>query len=610
MKKRNLILSVICSTALVVLLAVFSIVDVIGIKSYKNNSNNSSNVGGNVSNPSDPKPEKPSFDPSINEGEDKGSKENPYYIYDVETYTKFLAAYGDKLRDVKKVKQIPLLVDKVDEEGNVVLNENGEPIKVGVLDEDGKAVMVDQLDEDGNPVYEVVGQEPYNFKLLTDIDFAKEDYIPLFNKDTAFIGTIDGDGHVIKNITIGLTKDNLANYAYVNEGYATFHIGVFGNVVGATISNISYVGIEITIDKEVYTELRYGNLNAADKLNAFPKEVTIGALAATAKDSKISANVSANIHADAYSIYAESKAQGANTLGGVLGAMINTTYADSKVSVNILADSDNRNYYLGGVTGYMANSTINNVEANVNVEAVSKPNTVSVSNRLYIAGVAGFATSANISNTTVNLNVSQTEADRFNTSGVTQLDNEKFNIIAGIVATVRADNAENKTNISKVTVHANVDMDGLYAGAIYTVSNADYDNEGIVHEGEIYITIADTILDSEVNVLKAYGVGSQLLYTEIIFSEDFTYGWMKYEGEDIAYAVKLTGNVRLRSNRDVESLMFVAAIVSGNENNETTGWNHTLKFDYKELKVVMSAQIANQIILTQKVELNGGVIVK
>ena len=40
MKKRNLILSVICSTALVVLLEVFSIVDVIGIKSYKKNSNN------------------------------------------------------------------------------------------------------------------------------------------------------------------------------------------------------------------------------------------------------------------------------------------------------------------------------------------------------------------------------------------------------------------------------------------------------------------------------------------------------------------------------------------------------------------------------------------
>ncbi len=607
MKKRNLILSVICSAALVVLLAVFSIVDVIGIKNYKN-PNNPSNSGSNVSNPSNP--EKPDFDPTLNQGEDKGSKENPYYIYDVETYNTYLAALGDKLRDIKIVKQIVSLIDAVDEEGNPILNENGEPVKTIEKDEEGNIVYVDQLDENGNPVYEVVGQEPYNFKFLSDVDFAGVDYIPLFNKGTSFIGTIDGDGHTVKNITINVTTDNLAEFAYVNGKDATFHIGVFGNVSNAKIANISYDGIEIFVDHKVYTELRYGNLNAADKLNAFPREVTIGALAATVSNSEISANVSAMIDADAYSIYAESRAQGANTLGGVLGAMVNTTYSDSKVNVDIIADSDNRNYYLGGVTGYMKDSTISKVDANVSVKAVSAPNKVAVSNRLYIAGVAGFATSANITEVTVNFKVSQTETERFSISAVKQIDNEKFNVIAGIVATVRADNAENKTNISKVIVHANVDMDGLYAGAIYTVSNNEYDTAGTIHEGEYYITIEDTILDSEVNTLKAYGVASQLLYTEIKFSEDFTYAWMNVNGENIAYAVKLTGNVRLISNRDVDSLMYVAAIVSGNENNLTTGWNHSLKFDYKELKVIMSQSIANQIILTQKVELNGGVIVK
>lgn len=611
MKKRNLILSVLCSIALVVLLVTFSIVDVVGVKPDRNTPDNSTNVSDRPE-PEDPKP---SFDPSINEGANKGSAENPYYIYDAETFMTLLKEYGSKQKPVMKIKQEPVAPVEGDKEETTTPVE-GEAVVVSEAETDVE--MKDVLDENGNPVYEVVeGEfEPYHFELKTDIDFAGIDYVTLFNGEDAFISILNGKEFSLKNININVTRENLAKFGHVytdgEQSMVYFHIGVFGNIKNATIENISFEGVKITVDHEVYEYLRYGNTSATQELGAFPGEVTIGTVAAVAENSKINANVSAVIDADAYAIYAKRISQGMNALGGVVGALVDSTIADGNVDVEVIADSNNRNYYLGGVAGYVQNSKIEKLVVKTDVKAIAAPDKNTINNRLYIAGVAGYVTGVTLKDTTVNFTVSQVDE----VSGIINFDNkkdnDKYNVIGGIFTTVRADGADNTSLVSKVVIHSNVDMDGMFGGAFYTVVNADYDNNQVVHEGDTYITIEDTIIDSNVNTLKAYGIASQLLYTEVKYSENFIYAFIKVNGEDVKYGVKLTGSTKFSTIKDLDNSknsMIVSALVSGNENNLTTGWNKTIKLDYNALKLVVSQAIANETAFASAITGVGGVIV-
>lgn len=534
MKKRNLLLSVICSVALVFLLVGFAIVDVIGAsKNGKGDgaTQNGTNVSQGGSNVSDPTTTVDPVDPSINEGENKGSKEDPYIIYDAQTFIDLVSKYGGKTFTVKQESK---------EEGEI-------------------EVYADET-------------STYYFKLLRDIDFAGIDYKPLFAGAESFIGTIDGDGHALKNITINVTAENYLDYAYLYTAedklnYAKFHLGVFGNTDGATISNITVDGLTIAVDSAVYANL-LSNVIVSEGKTYSCKEITIGSLVAYAKNTTVSANVNATINADAYAISSNGKIFGSASLGGLIGETSNVTISDSKVNVTMNIGSNNRNYYLGGLVGRLYESTITGSTVDVNVVSVSAPNALADFDRTYIAGVAGYARTATLSNTIVNLNVSQVEVVRYNGVGNTNIVNDKFNLVAGIFVTVRADDETQKTSIENVTVHSNVDMDAMFAGAIYVVSNAAYDANETVESGKVYITIHNTILDSTVNTLKAFGIGANLLYTKVSYAEDFGYAYYTVNGNRVQYAVKLTGTVNLSR---VDGGMEVASVISGNEGDAYTG---------------------------------------
>lgn len=80
------------------------------------------------------------------------------------------------------------------------------------------------------------------FKLTADIDLADKNWIPVgqtggYSAATWFKGTFDGQGHTIKNLTIGESKWE----AGANEGknFATGFLG-FVDIPGATVKNVTF----------------------------------------------------------------------------------------------------------------------------------------------------------------------------------------------------------------------------------------------------------------------------------------------------------------------------------------------------------------------------------
>ena len=529
MKKRNLILSVACSIVLVFVLVGFAIVDI--VKPAKN-IDGSQNVT-NVSSVSSSK-----YDPSINEGENVGTAEQPYSIYDAETFTTLLSTYGNN-------------------------------------------------------------SETY-FKLLEDIDFTGVDFKPLFNKGEGFKAHLDGQGHTLNNISISVNNDNIADYAYTYTGsnsrsYAKMQIGVFGLIDGAEISNISFNNVTINVANEVYDSIKAGTVS--EKLDATVDDVTVGAIAGYVKNATLSAvNVTSSIDADAYTRYADNQTVGTNALGGAFGALVSSTVSDSTVNTVIVADSI-RYYWIGGVAGFAKESKLDKVDVNASVSANALP-TEGSKNRLYIAGVYGYAVEVEMNNMIVNFNARQLD-ERVALTGVTSINTEQFHEVAGLIAELRADDDSQQTSIKDVTVHSDVDMDVFFAGAIFRVCNKAYDTNKTVVTNKTYITIQDTIIDSNVNTLNAFGVAAQLLYTSIKYSEGFAYAnYQLSDGSFQEYGIKLTGAVRLAGT----SKEPAAALVCANETNVTTGRTHTLDFKYDELKLVVSSAINGKTILPAKLK--------
>ncbi len=573
MKKRNLFLSILCSVVLVFLLVGFTIVDVMGKKPDNNNADDPATNVNDPNTPSDPT----SVDPVINEGENKGTEEDPYYIYDAETFINLISEYGSKTLTVTVPSEAEETIDEYAEEGEET------------------AVEV--------TTYETV----YHFVLLNDIDFSGVDYVTLFNLNDAFIGVLDGAGYSLKNISINVNADNYLDYSYsyTNESgynYINMRVGIFGNLNGATISNLKVENMNVTIADEVYENVGSNSI-IIDGVSYTVKEVNVGTVAAYAIDTTLdNVTLTATIDADGYAVSSNGAIGGSASLGGLIGETNNVKISNSNVNVTILAGSGNRNYYLGGLVGRLYTSTIENTNVTANVEAVSAPNAYRDLDRTYIAGVAGFARNVNLSNMVVNLNVTQVEEARQNLSGITSINLDKYNLVAGIFVTVRADSDADTTTITGVTVHSNVQMDAAFAGAIFTVDNADYANNNTVDANNVYyIYINDTILDSEVSTIKAYGIGANLLYTKVSYQEDFAYArYTKANGAEVEYAVKLTGEVTLVKT----DKLLVTAIVAGNEANNKTGvdWtvnsvqmnNGTIDCDITTLKVVVSNEILNQ----------------
>ncbi len=588
MKKKSLFLSLCMCGIAVIFLIIFAVVSIPKDEPQPNNEITS----------------------AVNEGNNKGSLEDPYYIYDTETFVNLLSTYGGKTKPVRQKVQEIVYEDKVDENGNVVTDENGNPIKVEKVDENGNVVYADKLDENGKPVYvDVPGQtEVYHFKFLRDVDFSGVSYVTLFNNGENFIGEINGDGKVVKNISISVSKDNLSDFIYVSNAepkeYSS-RIAIFGSTDGAVISNISFENITINVDDSVISYLKgtsndyFGN----DYSGSF-KEFVVSSVVAYAVDTTIQANVTASIDSDAYAVYENGSIVGLNSIGGVVGFAQNSTissYSDSenvKVNVTFVADSGNGGYYFGGVAGYLYNSTIKNIDATVSVKAIAAVKEESIVNvyddngevvldgdgnprkqnkdALFIGGVSGYVYSSVIENMNVDFTVNQVESERLDFSEAKTVNNFLYNRVGGVVSVIRANDNTQVSNISNVNVSSTVNMDCIFGGVVYEVRSTDESNDS-------FVTLKNIIVKSDVDTIKASGIGELLYHTNIEYDENFVYG--NYEGTE--YNVMLTGSTSFKtyneSGADIELAVSIISKISSSE---------TVSYSKSDIKLIYSSGLS------------------
>ena len=182
------------------------------------------------------------------------------------------------------------------------------------------------------------GQKTISGELTADIDLTSCNWTPIGNTASPFGGTFDGQDHKVVNLLIEEA---------VSGGY-----GLFGNVNGAAISNLTVAG-EIT-------------LNASD----------VGGVVGVASLTTLN-NVHANVTITASS--------GENA-GGVLGSGSGCTLTNVTNSGNISGGK-----YVGGIAGKLA------VNGTTNSTVTNSANTGSVSGTEYVAGISGHTAKCTIS---------------------------------------------------------------------------------------------------------------------------------------------------------------------------------------------------------------------
>ena len=528
-----------------------------------------------------------------NEGNNKGSKADPYYIYDTETFTTLLSTYGNQTKPYREAVMDPVMIDVV---------ENGVTVSVQKKDEQGNPVFEPRKDENGYVVYKTVEGilEPYHFELKNDIDFAGVDFKVLFNNNNAFTGVIDGKGFTVKNITINITKENLEKNMFTKgdstKSYA--HIGIFGDMRDASVKNINFDAVKIDIANDVYSYLQEGAF--WDKYHTSLVELSIGSIAACVERTTIEANVNATINADSYSVYEENENQCRNCVGGIVGYAIDSKISSSNntlSSIKIIADSGSKNYYIGGVAGYMFGSEFSNLKVSSEITASAIVKSQILSNKLWIGGVSGYMLNSTIEDSIVNLKVNQlVDEERLTGTGVVKVNNGLYNMIGGIVSVIRANSAEQTSTISNVRVTSDVDMDALFGGAVFEVKSTYSEEEADAREA-IFVKLEDLVIKSTVKSLMAYGVASKLLYTDISYTEEFVCGSENNSiGEPTNYNIYLAGKTVL--NTQADQSMIVAGYVCTNTASPL------VHVSLSDLKIMVSYENYSQLGLADKAREN------
>lgn len=505
MKRRNLLLSLICSIVMAVALVTFTIVSVVPKK--QNNSNNQT---------SDVVSDTASEDVLLNEGRD-GSVENPYVIYSVDSFK-------------------ALLVDKY-------------------LDEEGNYIDYNAKDAKGNDLYPEL-KVGLNYELYRDIDFAGSNFVTIFNKGIPFNGTINGQGFSLKNISIHVTKDNLDSYLRTYEEksdrntYYRAYVALFGSLQDATISQLNVENINIVVEDDIYAYILNGDF--AKEYTMSMKDVVVGTISSFANGvTAQNVSVSGAIDADAYAIYKDNKILGTskNAIGGMFASADTCTLENISIDVEVVSDMNNsaeikdseklrrkRNNYLGGVAGYAWEVDVTNADIKFSVKTV-------YDEALFVGGVFGYANQVNVNIADVALNVEEiNQDDRFNTKvNKVVLDSNEVCQVAGVVVELVSDAKTETSSFTDIRINANVNIDAIYAGVVVNAnSNATMKNEYVY-------TFTDIIVESKVDVLAGYGFALSLKNAKVYLTNTIS-----DEVNAVEYNVKLVGKIRLESFIDIE----------------------------------------------------------
>ena len=152
--------------------------------------------------------------------------------------------------------------------------------------------------------------EGCTFTLETDIDLGGNEWIPMgLNTNYYFSGTIDGNGHTIKN---GVYNAEISSANIMNAPYHT--VGLFGVCKGAEIKNLTVSDMSFTISNTSGYQQSYSSISGTN-------------------------------------VYA----------GGICGYSLNTDYKNVSVTdstVKAYTGSESAYAYAGGIAGYMKGGDI------------------------------------------------------------------------------------------------------------------------------------------------------------------------------------------------------------------------------------------------------------
>jgi len=404
--------------------------------------------------------------------------------------------------------------------------------------------FVDMLEDFG-------GTAGMHFEVVKDIDFAGYNYnneenkgfVTLFNKGMAFKGNIEGNGFALNNITINVTTENLeSDFSYAFDGNRYASIALFGEMEGSKIEELNINKLDVNVAPDVYSFISGAGYEMP---NAPFAEMVVSGIAGISRNVTLSnVEVNAEVAGSAYIINGVSTK---NSIGGVSSVAHNLTVKDSKIDVKIEANSG-KDYLVGGVAGYAYDAEIKDSEITTKIETTASRN-------LIMAGVFGYARAFDGANLEVNFALAETASQQNRDAYIKGLttdnngdeclaDAGKMSLIAGVVATLRANDTTQETNLSNINVNSTVDFDGVFAGAIFDVYSTNKATFGLVELHNIIVT-------ADVNVLAVHGFARQLVATTVTYDNTDADGY---------YNIKITGNVNFEK---YAGTIYVTDILSG-----------------------------------------------
>ena len=186
-----------------------------------------------------------------------------------------------------------------------------------------------------------------NYKLANDIDLSEwGNWTPIGDHNQAFTGHFDGDGYVIKGLTINSVDDCVGLFGWVNNS--------------STISNLGVVDINVSGTGEYSTVGGLIGDNSATVMNCYVTGVVTGGFSV---GGLIGSNGFAMV-TNCYTVTTVTTVTNGFSIGGLIGnnyeGIVENCYATGNVTGNLNSD-------VGGLIGYTYNGTIKNCYAIGNV---------------------------------------------------------------------------------------------------------------------------------------------------------------------------------------------------------------------------------------------------
>ena len=258
------------------------------------------------------------------------------------------------------------------------------------------------------------GENAISAVLAKDIDLADVVWVPIGNGSVAFAGSFDGAGHTVSNLTVDYTTAASGERLY---------LGLFGRIEGTSEKRAVIQNLTVT-----------GSVNAASEFSVYTGYVA--GVVGSARNAELS-NVISRVN-----VTADEKVGNAASVGGLAGAMINTTVTNCGNEGNITGVKN-----LGGLCYELYGGTMTGCYNTGRVTATGT----------YVGGLMGYAKQTTVTNV-------------YNTGDVST---EKT-LVGGLIGVMEKSALTNAYTTGKVTTAVASGAIGAAVGSADQLSNVYY----------------------------------------------------------------------------------------------------------------------------------------